>query len=191
MGASVFSRGAFETPLGRVAVDDELATAFEARDSHIRFIREAHDREHCLEMQLPFLQVLMPGMSIVPIVIGDQRKNIVERVAQAISDGLKGTAKRVLLVASSDLSHYKSAQSAASMDGRIRHFVEEFDAPGLMDLIEENHEHACGGGAIVAVMMAAKALGATAARVMRYGDSGDVTGDKSQVVGYLSAAILR
>jgi AmmeMemoRadiSam system protein B len=115
----------------------------------------------------------------------------VERVAQAIAGGLTETSKRVLLVASSDLSHYKTAQSAASMDGRIRHFVEEFDAPGLMDLIEENYEHACGGGAIVAVMMAAKALGATAARVMRYGDSGDVTGDKSQVVGYLSAAILR
>jgi len=190
-GASVFLRGAFETPLGRIGVDESLATAIEARDSEICFIAEAHDREHCLEMQVPFLQVLNPEISIVPIVIGDQRRENVESIAQAIADAVSETSKRVLLVASSDLSHYKSAELAARMDGKVSRFVEGFDERGLMDLLEKNHEHACGGGPIVAVMMAAKILGATTTRLMRYGDSGDVTGDKLQVVGYLSAAMFR
>lgn len=190
-GASVFSRGAFETPLGRIGVDETLSTAIETRDSEIRFVAEAHDREHCLEMQVPFLQVLNPEISIVPIVIGDQRRENVESIGRAIADGVSETSKRVLLVASSDLSHYKSAELAARMDGKVSRFVEDFDERGLMGLMENNHEHACGGGPIVAVMMAARILGATAARLMRYGDSGDVTGDKLQVVGYLSAAMFR
>ncbi len=190
-GASVFSRGRFETPLGCIGVDEGLATAIEDRASEIRFIVEAHDREHCLEMQVPFLQVLNSGISIVPIVIGDQRRENVESIAQAIAGGVSETSKRVLLVASSDLSHYKSAELAARMDGKVSRFVEDFDDRGLMDLLEDDHEHACGGGPVVAVMMAAKILGATKARLMRYGDSGDVTGDKLQVVGYLSAAMFR
>lgn len=190
-GASVYARGAFETPLGRVAIDEELAEEVMSRESGMCFLVEAHDREHCLEMQLPFLQVLAPGVSIVPIVMGDQRRENVKGVARAVGDSLAASSKRVLLVASSDLSHYKSADVAGRMDGRVSHLVEQFDPEGLMELLEQDREHACGGGPIVAVLLAARSLGAVRSRIMCYGDSGDVTGDKHQVVGYLSAAVFR
>jgi AmmeMemoRadiSam system protein B len=189
-GASVFSHGAFETPLGRVLIDEELAGAIEARDRRLHFMVEAHDREHCLEMQLPFLQVLAPGISIVPIVMGEQDRANVEAVAAALGDAIATTSKRILLIASSDLSHYKSAKTASSLDGQVADLVEKFEPDELMELLERNPEHACGGGPIVAVLKAARALGAGTARIMQYGDSGDVTGDKTEVVGYLSAAVF-
>jgi AmmeMemoRadiSam system protein B len=94
----------------------------------------------------------------------------------------------VLLVASSDLSHFHDAATAARLDGRVIEHVARFDADGLLNALEAFPEHACGGGPMVAVMHAAKALGARDARVLRYADSGDVSGDKSAVVGYLAAA---
>ncbi|MFQ5789772.1 MAG: AmmeMemoRadiSam system protein B [Acidobacteriota bacterium] len=190
-GASIFARGAFETPLGHAAVDEELAEAIQSRDRRLCFFAEAHDREHCLEMQLPFLQVLAPGVSMVPIVMGDQRRENVEAISRAVAEAVAASGESVLLVASSDLSHYKSAETAARMDGRVADCLERFAPEELMSLLEENHEHACGGGPIVAVLMAARTLGAGKARVLRYADSGDITGDKSEVVGYLSAAIAR
>ncbi len=189
-GASVFSRGAFETPLGRVLIDEELAGAIQAREPRHHFMVEAHDREHCLEMQLPFLQVLAPEISIVPIIMGEQNRANVEAVAAALGDAVAATSKRVLLIASSDLSHYKSAKTASFLDGQVADLVEKFEPEELMELLQRNPEHACGGGPIVAVLKAARALGAGTARVIHYGDSGDVTGDKTEVVGYLSAAVF-
>jgi AmmeMemoRadiSam system protein B len=186
-GASIFSRGGFETPLGLIPIDEELAGAIESGEQQIRFFLEAHDREHCL---LPFLKVLLPDISIVPIVIGDQRRANVERVARAVGEAVARSSKRVLLIASTDLSHYKSAEAAADLDGRVSRLVERFDPDGLMDLLDSNREHACGGGPMVAILKAARSLGAKTARIMRYGDSGDITGDKAQVVGYLSAAVF-
>ena len=99
---------------------------------------------------------------------------------------LKG--RRAVIVASTDLSHYQKRRDAARLDDKVIHQVVQFDADGLMSLLETNPEHACGGGPTVSVMRAAKALGATDARVLKYGDSGDVSGDKDAVVGYLAAA---
>jgi AmmeMemoRadiSam system protein B len=189
-GASVYARGAFETPLGRIPIDEELAEAVLERDSRVRFYLEAHDREHCLEMQLPFLQVLAPRLAIVPVIMGDQQRTNVERVAKAVAAAVSESSKKVLLIASSDLSHYKSARVASIMDGEVSRLVERFDADALMQLFERDHDHACGGGPMVAVLKAAQTLGATEACILRYGDSGDVTGDKDQVVGYLSAAVF-
>jgi len=190
-GASVFDRGAFETPLGEMEVDEELAGAIREAGRSIRVFREAHDREHCLEMQLPFLQVLHPDMKIVPIIMGDQRRPNVEVVADAVGKALARANRPVLMIASSDLSHYKSSGVAARMDERVANLVERLAPDELMTLLEQNHEHACGGGPLVAVMRAARALGADSGRILRYGDSGDVSGDKSEVVGYLSAAFCR
>ncbi len=190
-GASVFHRGAFETPLGQVEVDEELAQSILDRDRSMRDFFEAHEREHCLEMQLPFLQVLAPHIKIVPIIMGDQRRVNVDAVARAVGSAVAEAGRKVLLIASSDLSHYKSAEVAARMDGKVTALVERCDPGELMDLLEVHHEHACGGGPVVAVMKAAQALGGHSARILRYGDSGDVTGDKAEVVGYLSAALFR
>jgi AmmeMemoRadiSam system protein B len=114
-----------------------------------------------------------------------------EIVAGAVAEAVAESSKRVLLVASTDLSHYKSAAEASRLDGQVSRLVEQFDPEGLLALFEQNHEHACGGGPMVAILEAARSLGATTARIMRYADSGDITGDKSQVVGYLSAAVFR
>jgi AmmeMemoRadiSam system protein B len=190
-GASIFPRGAFETPLGRIAVDEELAAVIEGGDRRITYLAEAHEREHSLEMQLPFLQVLVPELAIVPIVMGDQRRENVEAVAAALGDAVAGSTKRILLIASSDLSHFKPESIAARMDGEVRRLVEELRVEDLMELVEQNREHACGGGPMVAVMLASRSLGASTVRTMRYGDSGDITGDKSEVVGYLSAAVFK
>ena len=189
-GASVYDCGVFETPLGPIRIDEELASAVHESSSCMRVFFEAHEQEHCLEMQLPFLQVLNPEIKIVPIIMGDQRRQNVEAVADAISRTVAGKGKRTLLIASSDLSHYKSADIAQSMDGKVSALVDRFDADGLMELLEKNHEHACGGGPLVAVMRAARELGGRKAQLLRYGDSGDVSGDKSEVVGYLSAAVF-
>jgi hypothetical protein len=187
-GASVYDRGAFETPLGHIQIDEELARVVRESSPCMRVFFEAHDREHCLEMQLPFLQVLSPKMKIVPIIMGDQRRQNVESVADAIAEAINRNGRQVLLIASSDLSHYKPAEVAQTMDGKVSALVDRFDPDGLMELLEANHEHACGGGPLVAVMRAVRALGGRSAQILRYGDSGDISGDKSEVVGYLSAA---
>jgi AmmeMemoRadiSam system protein B len=189
-GASVYPRGVFETPLGHIPVDEELAAAIQDGGGRIRYLAEAHEREHSLEMQLPFLQVLAPELAIVPIVMGEQGRENVDLVAAAVGDAVAGQSKSVVLIASSDLSHFKPAEVAARMDGEVRRLVEQFEPDELMDLLERDHEHACGGGPMVSVLLAARRAGARAVRVMRYGDSGDVTGDKSEVVGYLSAAVF-
>jgi AmmeMemoRadiSam system protein B len=102
--------------------------------------------------------------------------------------GLKG--RKAVLVASSDLSHYQTAARAVKLDGMVIEHVQQFDADGLMSTLERFPGHACGGGPMVAAMIAANALGARGARVLKYGDSGDVSGDKDAVVGYLSAAFV-
>lgn len=190
-GASLYARGAFETPLGLAEIDEELAAEMLKRGRRLRFFAEAHEREHCLEMQLPFLQVLAPRARIVPILMGDQRRENVDAIAQLLHEAVSASGKRVLLVASSDLSHYKPADVARRLDGEVAARVEGFDPDGLMELIERQREHACGGGPMVAVLRAARSLGATRGHVLHYADSGDVTGDKTEVVGYLAAAIVR
>jgi AmmeMemoRadiSam system protein B len=137
-------------------------------------------------MQLPFLQRVLPETPIVPLVMGYQTRETIGNLAQGLSTALSG--RTALLVASTDLSHYQDAATAAQLDGRVMEHVRVFDAEGLLDALDACPQHACGGGPTVAVMQAARTLGAQHARVLRYADSGDVSGDKVAVVGYLAAA---
>jgi hypothetical protein len=187
-GVSVYARGAFETPLGLAPVDEPLADRLIASDPRIADLPSPHRDEHSLEMQLPFLQHLVQGLKIVPVLMGSQSRDEVEALAVALSSALAASA--ALLVASSDLSHYHPASIANRLDALVVGDVERLDADALMGRLEKSSEHACGGGPIVAVMKAAKALGATRATILRYADSGDAgEHDKSRVVGYLSAAL--
>ncbi len=188
-GLSLYARGAFETPLGRAPVAEELADALLAEDPSIRDRPEPHRDEHSLEMQLPFLQHLVPELRIVPILMGSQARAEVERLSRALARVLAG--RDALLIASSDLSHYQPAPVAQRLDALVTGDVERFDADGLLERLESTPGHACGGGPMVAVMKAARALGADQTRILRYGDSGDAgERNKSHVVGYLSAALL-
>ena len=192
-GVSIWPRGSWDTPLGSVAVDETLAAAIAAESPDIHEHPAAHAREHSLEMQLPFLAMLLPDIPIVPLVMGYQTRGTAQALGDAIARAISAHEARelcgVLLIASSDLSHYERADVAARMDDVVLRHVAAFDADGLMDALEQEPRHACGGGPMVAVLRAASQLGAARAEILRYADSGDVSGDKSAVVGYAAAAI--
>lgn len=191
-GVAVYPDGAFESPLGLSAIDGEGVAAL-CEAGVARPTTRPHEREHSIEMQLPFLQRMRPGIAIVPVLMGYQRRDTIVALAKALTDAFAG--RRALLVASTDLSHYFDASTAAALDGQVQLRIEAFDADGFLDLFETYPEAdrarfvACGGGPAIAVMMAARALGSTGARVLGYSHSGDVSGDSTAVVGYMAAAM--
>jgi AmmeMemoRadiSam system protein B len=188
-GVAVHSRGAWDTPLGRATIDEEIAQALLEADRVVFDDPGLHRDEHSLEMQMPFLQRLVPGLRIVPLLMGSQMRREVEALGAALGKALAG--RGALLVASSDLSHYQPATVANRLDGAVVEAVGRFDDESLLRRFETRDNVACGGGPVVAVMKAARSLGADRACVLKYGDSGDVgEGDKSHVVGYLSAALM-
>jgi MEMO1 family protein len=190
-GVAIWPRGSWETPLGPIAVDEELTSAIAAHARSVHEYPAAHAREHSLEMQLPFLARLMPGVRIAPMVMGHQSRATADALGHALAAAIAAsdTAASVLLVASSDLSHYQDARDAGLLDRVIIDAVNAFDPDRLMTALERRPDHACGGGPMVAVLRAARQLGASCAQVLRYADSGDVSGDKSAVVGYMAAGI--
>ena len=196
-GVSLWPSGAWQTPMGEIAVDAPLAAAIRLESPEVIEVPTAHGREHSLEMQLPFVARLLPGVPIVPLVMGAQTRETAFALGEALARALGGngtgsspsTGADVLLVASSDLSHFEDARTAAALDGVVLQKVEALDAEGLMEALERDPRHACGGGPMVSVLHAARQLGAREARLLRYADSGDVSGDKSSVVGYMAAAI--
>jgi len=188
-GVAIWPRGGFETALGIATIHDGVADDLIRTCPLIRPNRAPHLREHSLEMQLPFTQHLAPAVPIVPLLVGYQTMETARELGQALATTLR--ARRALMVASTDLSHYHDAPTAQRLDRAIIERVGAFDVDGLQRALEDRPEHACGGGPTVAVMRAASALGATDARILHYADSGDVSGDKSAVVGYVSAALGR
>ncbi len=193
-GVSLWARGAWDTPLGHVTVAEDLAAAIAEAGGGTIEHPAAHGREHSLEMQLPFVARLLPGVPIVPMVMGYQTRAAAESLGDALAGALRharggGAPPNVLLVASSDLSHYLDARTAAALDAVVLRHVEALDPDALMSALEREPAHACGGGPMVSVLRAARALGASRAQVLRYADSGDVSGDKTAVVGYMAAAV--
>ncbi len=195
-GVSLWSGGEWDTPFGPVDVDRELASHLREESREIVDVIEAHGREHSLEMQLPFIAHLLPGVPIVPLVMGNQTRQTAFLLGEALAR-LAATrlltsstpGSDMLFVASSDLSHYEDARTAAKLDSLVIDSVVALDPGGLMDVLERDPRHACGGGPMVAVLHTARQLGATDSRLLRYADSGDVSGDKSSVVGYMAAGI--
>ncbi len=187
-GVSVYDRGGYRTPLGVVPLDNDLISALKQRESRIKYVAEAHSQEHSLEIQLPFLQVLAPEFKLVPLVMGNQDFTTCEWLAEAVSDCIDKNGS-VLIVASSDLSHFHPYQGAKRLDQVVLDKVDEFDPRGLSDSLAKGKCEACGGGPMVTAMLAARRLGANKSRVLRYANSGDVTGDHSSVVGYMAAVL--
>jgi AmmeMemoRadiSam system protein B len=185
-GVAVYDGDAFETPFGATPIDREIVRAL-LPSPIVREHAPAHVREHSLEMQLPFLAHLAPALPIVPLVMGYQDRATARALGDVLASAIAG--RRALLVASTDLSHYHDARTASVLDRVVIDCVARFDADALQTALERNPEHACGGGPLVAVMRAAHLAGAHDAAVLRYADSGDVSGDKTAVVGYLAAAL--
>jgi len=185
-GCAVPASRSFASPLGPLGIDVELVQALADESECVHVDDAVHAREHSLELQLPFLARVCPELPLVPILMGRQDRRTIEGLAGVLQRVLDG--RRVVVIASSDLSHYRDRATASALDRVVLDRLEAFDAGGLMDELEHAPNHACGGGPIVVTMLVARALGASAGRVLHYGDSGDVSGDTSEVVGYVSAA---
>jgi MEMO1 family protein len=184
-GVSVYDDGGYETPLGVVPVDRELARRIMSHSSVVSSVPAAHAFEHSIEIQLPFIQVALGGFRFVPLLMGEQDRKTCEELAQAIVKSVAGHS--VLIVGSSDLSHFHSAEKAAGLDGVVLAAVENMEPHALLRELQVRSCEACGGGPLAVTMMASRQLGADASRILKYADSGDITGDKSNVVGYAAA----
>ena len=187
-GASIYRSGGYRTPLGVVPLDQELITCLFEDPSLFHYVARAETQEHSLEIQLPFLQVVLPAFQLTPILMGDQSPEACGKLANAIVEACAG--HRVLLVASSDLSHFHPYQEAKRLDQVVIDRVSAFDHAGLATALAEGTCEACGGGPMIAVMLAAQKLGANKAKILHYANSGDVTGDTQGVVGYMAAAFV-
>lgn len=188
-GHSVYWGSAYQMPFGPVPLDQELIADLMAHESSIMHRPDAHTREHALEVQLPFLQEVLGEFKLVPIVMGNQTRANWQQLAQAISK--TAADKNVLLVASTDLSHFYDYDTAVHLDHKVLESIDHFDPDALWEKIESKQCEACGAGPMVSIMQAAKELGAHHARVLNYANSGDVSGDHSRVVGYASAVLYR
>ena len=189
-GASIYDRGGYRTPLGLVPVDVELSKKMMEKRKEIQFLPEAHAEEHSLEVQIPFLQVVLKSFKLIPIVMEPYWSwETCQTVASGIAETVKG--KNVLLIASSDLSHFHSYEKAVELDKIVLNHIEQFNPEGLNRDLKQNRCEACGGGPIISIMLAAKALGANKGKVLKYLNSGDVTGDRSRVVGYVAGVFYK
>ena len=189
-GASVYKSGKYETPLGTVEVDDELAQELMGRDKIFGFQPGAHEAEHSLEVQIPFLQQIVSDFKIVPILMGHWSESVCLAVGDSLSRTIGG--KNVLLIASTDMSHYHSYDTACEMDGVAISSIGLMDTAKLMDDLSSDRCELCGAAPVIAALMTAKKLGADGVEILQYANSGDVTGDKSGgVVGYMAAAIYQ
>ena len=181
---AVTSADFYETPLGTVPVDAELVDMLM---QELPIQRVSRDHEHSLEIQIPFLQYTLGEFRLTPIMMGEQSWDACVRLAEAL---VKTIGRRqVLLVASSDLSHFNSYSAAQRLDSIVAESIRQFDPEGLSSALDESRCEACGGGPIIATMLAAKSLGADGATILKYANSGDVTDDRTSVVGYLAAAL--
>jgi AmmeMemoRadiSam system protein B len=187
-GVSLFEGDGYETPFGIIYVDREFRDKLLTDDGMIFNGFEGHGREHALEVQLPFLQSVLKNFKIVPIVIGDQSKRVVNALATKLAEV---TDDDTLVVASSDMSHFYNKSQADRLDSIVEKHVRDFDFESLQTDLETHTCEACGGGPIVALMKAASLRNVKHSMILHRSDSGDVTGDNSEVVGYLSAVFYK
>lgn len=189
-GAALMDGGGYKTPLGLVQVDEDLARLVLEEGGTIKADLKPHLGEHSLEVQIPFLQYVLKDFRLLPIVMGSQDFSVCSKVSAQLLSALKKRRKSYLVVGSTDLSHYYPYFKAVQLDGVLVNYLENFDIEGLWKAIERGECEACGAGPMVSTMMVAKGLGATRSKVLKYANSGDVTGEKGSVVGYVSCVFF-
>jgi AmmeMemoRadiSam system protein B len=182
-GVSTFKSGEWETPLGRMRIDSDAARQLTESAEIVAFDPDAHRLEHSLEVQLPFLQKIYGNsVPLLPISLLFQDIDTAKSVSSAIAKVCRG--RRVILVASSDLTHYEPAEVAREKDSALIERMLNMDVEGFYSTLEKLNVSACGFGAIAAVMQASESLGLRKAELLKYASSGDTSGDNLQVVGY-------
>jgi len=191
------AHSAYATPLGEVPVDHDALKALDSlllMELGFGLTRVAHDSEHSLEIELPFLQrVLGKPFRLLPVMVRDPRPRVVRGLGKALaalfSDGGFLAAESSILVASTDLSHFYPQAVANELDAEMLRQVEAFDPDGVLSVEDEGKGFACGRGAVAAVLWAARGLGANHVEIVNYATSGDITGDFESVVGYGAAVV--
>lgn len=182
-GCSIYAKGGFETPLGVAAVDEMLAAEI-AEASGYGFVPEAHDREHSLEVQVPFIQKILPRAKIVPIIMGSQDERTINRLGSALAKTLPG--RNALAVASTDMSHFLPKEEAARTDSETLSLISSYKLTALINRVESGENILCGGGPVAAVMIYVQKCGKARAEILKYADS---SGFGGPIVGYMSAAL--
>ena len=191
MGApvSVFAEGEWSMPNGTAVVDSELARAIAGKSRYASEDYDAHAGEHSLEVQIPFIQYFSRDFKIVPVTMMSTALEVCREVGVAISHAIKESERDVLIVASSDMTHYESARSAKEKDHKAIEKILALDPAGLHHTVKEYGITMCGFAPAVTMLYAALELGATKATLVKYMNSGDVSGDYDQVVGYAGMII--
>lgn len=187
-GASVYTRGSFRTPLGDVKINKKIAESLLNGAADVKFYPVAFEKEHSLEVQLPFLQTVLKDFTIVPILIGSPSRQTLEHLISNLTEILDD---KTLLIASTDLSHYHDYQTAKKMDGEVIAAIERLSASDTWKLLRTSKSELCGSLPVIIVMETARRSGANLGVVFRYANSGDVTGEKDKVVGYASIGLYK
>ncbi len=186
-GCSVESLDALETPLGDIPVDTDVA-AFLRKESGFGYVNEAHAQEHAIEVELPFIQRALPGAKVVPVIMGTQDRETAERLARALFQVAR--SKRILVVASTDMSHFLTKKEANVLDASTINLVKTLSTGALLRKVERQENILCGGGGVAAALLYAEKLGRVRVSILQYADSSDAGTPESRVVGYFAAAVF-
>jgi AmmeMemoRadiSam system protein B len=182
--AAILSTGAWRTPLGDARIDEEMAEALKKTCPLLREDSAAHSGEHSLEVQLPFLQVLVPEFTFVPVALGTVRFESLVNVGEAIGRVLDGSKEEVLLLTTSDLNHYEADAVTRVKDRKAINQLLTLNPRGLYDTCRDENISMCGLGPATAMLTALTGLGVKKAELVKYATSADISGDRSGVVGY-------
>jgi MEMO1 family protein len=189
-GASVIPEGVYETPLGDVEVDDEIGNRL-VKMPGFSFVKEVHQYEHSLEVQVPFLQVVCENIKIVPVIIGCTDLDTCRSIGKLLAEILETEKRKWIIVISTDLSHYHNYEDARSIDAVFIDALTTFDENSVYSTLLSRKAQACGEGPVLTGMAASRQLGASEVKILKYANSGDTAGPRDQVVGYLSAAFIK
>ncbi|OGN94841.1 MAG: AmmeMemoRadiSam system protein B [Chloroflexi bacterium RBG_13_50_10] len=181
---SIMAKGVWETPLGNIEIDSELGKLILASSSYLEEDHVAHQFEHSLEVQVPFLQYFKPDVRIVPIILAHAKGATYKKIGKELASAIKESKKEVVILASSDMTHYEPHEIARKKDSRAIEAILDLNEDELLRRIDELDISMCGYAPVVSLISAAKELGAKKAELVKYQTSGDTSGDYSSVVGY-------
>ncbi|OGS21787.1 MAG: AmmeMemoRadiSam system protein B [Elusimicrobia bacterium RIFOXYA2_FULL_39_19] len=190
--ASIFSEGSWKMPLGNAQIDTEFVKTAIKYSEFLSADTTAHVREHCIEVQLPFIQYFNPEAKIVPIILKSDKIDVAKDIANAVSEACKthnAPNNRILLVASTDMTHYESHEYAKKQDKLALEHIKHLDGAELVNTVQRRGISMCGYLPTAAVMLAGKTLGAKTAKLVKYATSGETSGDFDSVVGYAGLII--
>jgi len=186
---SIMSEGAWQTPLGPAPIDSELAETLKQSLPLLIEDAAAHRAEHAAEVELPFLEVRHPGFSFVPIALGTANFEPLAALGEAIAEVVRAQDEPVLIIASSDMNHYEDDAVTRIKDQKAIEPILRLDPRGLYDTVRNEDISMCGYGPAVAMITAARLIGANHAELIRYATSGDISGDRETVVGYAGVVV--